>query len=173
MKIKKMERLGVGRDFYADMECEHCGHVQKLKSGYDDANYHNNVIPQMTCASCGKMRSGEIPAQANDNGFRNCKPLVKEEQAGLPKVTMGSVTSFLAAHEVGEIGGTDAIVALVTLLDLTFKEGFKLCLRTYERWLEHGGRPVTDQQKAEALEAIDMATFGCTDDGLILLEFNY
>lgn len=46
-------------DFRADMECEHCGHVQKLTSGYDDDNYHDRVIPnRLHCNSCGKNRHG-------------------------------------------------------------------------------------------------------------------
>ena len=53
MKIKKILSQH-RRDFTADLECEHCDHVQKLKTGYDDANYHNNVIPAMKCEACGK-----------------------------------------------------------------------------------------------------------------------
>lgn len=42
------------RDFKAIFECEHCGHTE-AKSGYDDANYHQNVIPTMKCPKCGKV----------------------------------------------------------------------------------------------------------------------
>lgn len=45
------------RDFEAIMECEHCGNTQDLKSGYDDAYYHNSVIPKMECIKCGKEAS--------------------------------------------------------------------------------------------------------------------
>jgi predicted RNA-binding Zn-ribbon protein involved in translation (DUF1610 family) len=41
------------RDFQAVYECEHCGHTH-TKSGYDDANFHRNVIPAMKCPKCGK-----------------------------------------------------------------------------------------------------------------------
>lgn len=41
------------RDFKAVYVCEHCGH-KETKPGYDDENFHNNVIPQMTCLICGK-----------------------------------------------------------------------------------------------------------------------
>ena len=41
------------RDFTAVYECEHCGHEQR-GSGYDDAYFHANVIPDMTCKECGK-----------------------------------------------------------------------------------------------------------------------
>jgi len=57
MKIKKFNSQS-RRDFWADYECEHCGHIEKNKYGYDDANFHNNAIPQMKCPRCGKT-SGE------------------------------------------------------------------------------------------------------------------
>jgi len=53
MKIKKINSQS-RRDFYADYECEHCGNIKKNSSGYDDANFHNNVIPKMKCSKCGK-----------------------------------------------------------------------------------------------------------------------
>lgn len=42
------------RDFKALMECEHCGDQTINNYGYDDANYHGNVIPAMICEKCGK-----------------------------------------------------------------------------------------------------------------------
>jgi predicted RNA-binding Zn-ribbon protein involved in translation (DUF1610 family) len=42
------------RDFTAIYLCEHCGYEQEDK-GYDDANFHNNVIPKMKCPSCGEV----------------------------------------------------------------------------------------------------------------------
>ena len=42
------------RDFKADYECEHCGYIEKGKWGYDDSNFHQNVIPKMKCPRCGK-----------------------------------------------------------------------------------------------------------------------
>ena len=41
------------RDFTAVLECS-CGATQQLNSGYDDDNYHRNVIPNMVCPSCNK-----------------------------------------------------------------------------------------------------------------------
>jgi len=41
------------RDFRALFECEHCNHVDE-RSGYDDAYFHNHVIPTMECVMCGK-----------------------------------------------------------------------------------------------------------------------
>lgn len=55
-------------DFTATIECEHCGHTEKLSSGYHDNYYHTMVIPAMTCGKCGKNRAGEVPAVRNDNG---------------------------------------------------------------------------------------------------------
>jgi len=55
MKIKDITRQN-RRDFYAIYECEGCGH-QEEKSGYDDRNFHDNVIPSFKCESCGKSRN--------------------------------------------------------------------------------------------------------------------
>ena len=53
MKIKTINRQH-RRDFYADYECEGCGHTEKNQPGYDDANFHQNVIPTMICPKCGE-----------------------------------------------------------------------------------------------------------------------
>jgi predicted HD phosphohydrolase len=42
------------RDFTATLVCEHCGAEQHLRTGYDDDNYHRNVIPSFACEKCGK-----------------------------------------------------------------------------------------------------------------------
>ena len=42
------------RDFQAIYVCEHCG-ATKNGSGYDDANFHNNVIPNMKCSVCDEV----------------------------------------------------------------------------------------------------------------------
>jgi transcription elongation factor Elf1 len=52
MKIKEIISQN-RRDFTAIYECEHCGHIEK-SSGYDDDNFHVNVIPKMICEKCGK-----------------------------------------------------------------------------------------------------------------------
>ncbi len=51
------------RDFTAVMKCEHCGAEEINKYGYDDANYHNNVIPTMKCKSCEKSAGDEYIPQ--------------------------------------------------------------------------------------------------------------
>ena len=52
MRIKGIESQS-RRDFYALYECEHCGHTER-GSGYDDDNFHRNVVPSMACKKCGK-----------------------------------------------------------------------------------------------------------------------
>ena len=56
MKIVKMRNQN-RRDFYADYECEGCGNIELNVSGYDDNNFHDNVIPNMKCKKCGKSRN--------------------------------------------------------------------------------------------------------------------
>ncbi len=46
------------RDFTAIYECEHCNHEHKGR-GYDDANFHQNVIPKMRCPKCEKKAGDE------------------------------------------------------------------------------------------------------------------
>lgn len=50
MKIEKILEQH-RRDFRAIFVCEHCD-FQVEKGGYDDTNYHNNVIPNMICPKC-------------------------------------------------------------------------------------------------------------------------
>lgn len=53
MKIKKITDQ-YRRDFSAILVCEHCNNEQKLYGGYDDDNFHMNVIPNIKCKSCGE-----------------------------------------------------------------------------------------------------------------------
>ncbi|PCI27445.1 hypothetical protein COB55_05865 [Candidatus Wolfebacteria bacterium] len=41
------------RDFKAVYICEHC-EAETTSYGYDDANFHQNVIPSMECPECKK-----------------------------------------------------------------------------------------------------------------------
>jgi len=52
MRIKTILRQ-YRRDFRAIYECEHCEDEYE-GSGYDDANFHENVIPNFECKKCGK-----------------------------------------------------------------------------------------------------------------------
>ena len=54
MRIKEITSQN-RRDFYAIMECEHCGNTVENVSGYDDAFFHANVIPKMKCKKCNKI----------------------------------------------------------------------------------------------------------------------
>lgn len=51
------------RDFKAIFVCEHCGH-EKEAWGYDDANFHQNVIPTMVCEVCGKTAQADYEPMA-------------------------------------------------------------------------------------------------------------
>jgi len=55
MRIKEITSQN-RRDFRAIYECEHCGDTKDGK-GYDDANYHENIIPNMKCEKCEKTAS--------------------------------------------------------------------------------------------------------------------
>jgi len=52
MKIQRIVSQS-RRDFIAIYECEHCRATER-GSGYDDDNFHRNVIPNAECKSCGK-----------------------------------------------------------------------------------------------------------------------
>lgn len=56
MKIKTITEQS-RRDFSCIYECEHCGH-ERNGCGYDDANFHENVIPNMECDKCHKKADG-------------------------------------------------------------------------------------------------------------------
>lgn len=56
MKIKNIISR-TRRDFRATYVCEHCDRETE-GSGYDDSNFHDNVIPDMKCGGCGK-KGGE------------------------------------------------------------------------------------------------------------------
>jgi len=57
MKIKKIINRN-RRDFTAIYECEHCSH-EETSYGYDDVNFHKNVIPSMVCSECGQKSPSE------------------------------------------------------------------------------------------------------------------
>lgn len=61
MKIQKIVSQH-RRDFTAIYECDHddCDHSGGGQ-GYDDENFHNNVIPKMKCPKCGRISKKETP----------------------------------------------------------------------------------------------------------------
>lgn len=62
VKIKKIISQH-RRDFQAEYECEHCGEVER-NSGYDDENFHQNVVPKMVCKICQKTADANYRALA-------------------------------------------------------------------------------------------------------------
>ena len=44
------------RDFRATFICPFCGYEEEM-IGYDDWNFHHNVIPKMKCPKCGKCEN--------------------------------------------------------------------------------------------------------------------
>lgn len=72
MRIKQINSQH-RRDFYADYECINCGYIEKNESGYDDHNFHANVIPAMKCPQCG--------ASENDLGM-DYRPLTTKYPEG-------------------------------------------------------------------------------------------
>ena len=52
MRIKKIS-MRHRRDLDVVLECEHCGTFVG-ESAYDDAYFHNEVLPVMVCKSCGE-----------------------------------------------------------------------------------------------------------------------
>ena len=51
MRIKEILHQN-RRDFTAIFECEHCGETENPR-GYDDAYFHQAVIPEIKCPKCG------------------------------------------------------------------------------------------------------------------------
>ena len=59
MKIKTILNQS-RRDFTAIYECESCDHTT-TGYGYDDGNFHQNVIPAMKCEKCGAVAKDYRP----------------------------------------------------------------------------------------------------------------
>lgn len=60
MKIKRIISQH-RRDFRAEYECEHCEHTYE-GGGYDDANFHQTVVPNMKCPKCGEKAPADFRA---------------------------------------------------------------------------------------------------------------
>lgn len=62
------------RDFKAIFKCENCDNEIE-RYGYDDRNFHDNVIPNIKCEKCGKSRNdlgivGEYTETKYPEGFQ-------------------------------------------------------------------------------------------------------
>jgi rubrerythrin len=64
MRIKKKVSQH-RRDFNAIYVCEHCEHEHE-DYGYDDHNFHVNVIPNMKCPECGETAPQDAPKTMPD-----------------------------------------------------------------------------------------------------------
>ena len=53
------------RYFTTVYQCEHCG-AERADRGYDDAYFHQNVIPAMKCHECGETAPSNAPKTAPD-----------------------------------------------------------------------------------------------------------
>lgn len=51
------------RDFTALYKCEFCWHEHK-DDGYDDSNFHENVVPNMKCSECWKIADNKYTPRA-------------------------------------------------------------------------------------------------------------
>ena len=61
MKIKEILSQD-RRDFTAIFICEHCAN-ECTKNGYDDTNFHKNVIPSFECDQCGKKSTSDYQSR--------------------------------------------------------------------------------------------------------------
>lgn len=66
MRIKTITNSN-RRDFTAIYECESCGATKK-SYGYDDANFHENVIPAMRCDNCGEASNTQTSTASIPTG---------------------------------------------------------------------------------------------------------
>lgn len=68
MRIKKVFYRHV-RDFIAICECENCGD-ERVEHGYDQENFHENVIPKMICLHCNNRRHDDyVPSETKYEEF--------------------------------------------------------------------------------------------------------
>ncbi len=65
-------------DFEGIAKCEFCNHEQELKYGYDDANFHDNVIPAIKCVKCDKRTTDQTLSKISDPGFQGAAE-IKEQ----------------------------------------------------------------------------------------------
>ena len=59
MRVKEIT-FQYRNDFSAIMQCEFCSHEWENNAGYNDANYFENVVPNMKCPVCKKCSKDEL-----------------------------------------------------------------------------------------------------------------
>ena len=62
-------------DFTGVLECEFCDKKQLMRNGYDDYNFHSNVIPRIQCVSCGKRTKEDDTPGISDPGTQGAVPI--------------------------------------------------------------------------------------------------
>jgi len=116
----------LGNDFWAEYECEYCNHVTQSQSGYEDAHYHDNVIPAKYCPVCGLNRAGQTKEESGVN--EQCVPVPEEHITGpLSEDEKGVIDTYLRFWEPEGLAETEVFNA------------FKAMCVEYERmknWLE-------------------------------------
>lgn len=65
MFIKRIDTQ-IRNDLYGVLQCEGCGMEEKLSGGYDDDNWHSNVLPARKCKSCGLSRKDVLAKVSSD-----------------------------------------------------------------------------------------------------------
>lgn len=60
-------------DFSGIAECEFCNSKQTLMNGYDDKNFHDNVIPAIKCLNCNKRTTKETLSKISDPGYQGAE----------------------------------------------------------------------------------------------------
>lgn len=95
MKIKTITYQH-SSDFSADMECEHCGHVDHITTGYDDDHYHSKVIPGMRCSKCGLPRHPKNAARAIADALSKQCITTQVKQAAIVGEAEGSWSLYLS-----------------------------------------------------------------------------
>ena len=69
MNIVKYKEF-MRNDFVAEYKCEYCGRTVEAW-GYNDDNFHDNVIPNAKCDKCGKSTNEVEPyAILRKTGFQ-------------------------------------------------------------------------------------------------------
>lgn len=70
MKVLKVYNQN-RRDCVVDLECQSCGHKETITTGYDDANYWENVVPNFKCGKCDESTNDlNLPVENRETKYR-------------------------------------------------------------------------------------------------------
>ena len=79
-------------DFWGTTECEHCGFVDTNAKGYDDFNYHENVVPSLRCPACLSTAQDTPTADVQALGEQARYERCEEAKDAVRLLMEGSVT---------------------------------------------------------------------------------